>query len=420
MKIFALNSVAVGSTGSIMLMIAEAARQRGHDVLCACPDSRTNRSVKSNGLILFGNIILRNLGILLSYYTGFSGCFSVIDTLSLLWKINRFNPDIIHLHNLHQDYVNLPILFHYIKMKNIKIVWTLHDCWAFTGGCPHFIYQKCYKWRNQCYDCPIYNEYPGSWKDNTSKMFKLKKKWFTAVPRMTIITPSYWLADCVKQSFLGVYNIQVVNNGIDTNIFNLSRAIKDTPSINKYKAQFANIRNEEVDLIVLGVASSWSNYKGLSDFVSLSNKLPSNYKIVLVGLSDKEEKTIDNKIIKFGPTKSKEELAYLYTMSDVYVNLSYGETFGMTIAEAMACGTPVIAYNNTAQTELLQFNSQSLIEEGNIDLLCNAIITLGSELKESNKREMIGKELSLNAVRLFCKEETYRKYVELYEEMIIS
>ena len=148
-----------------------------------------------------------------------NGCFSRIGTRNLIKDLESFDPDVIHLHNLHKFCINFPILFKYLKESNKKVVWTLHDCWAFTGHCPHFDMIGCEKWKTFCYKCPQFKSYPKSYIDRSRSMYKLKKKWFTGVENMTLVTPSKWLADLAKQSFLKDYPIQVINNGIDLSIF---------------------------------------------------------------------------------------------------------------------------------------------------------------------------------------------------------
>ena len=201
MKILEINSTNFGSTGNIMLQLSEIMNKKGINVLVSCPLCRDNLKKKVDNQIFIGNRITRNLHLRLSYITGFNGSFSRLSTWIFLRKVNRFKPDIIHLHNLHNCYINLPMLFNYIKKKNIRVIWTLHDCWSFTGQCPYFTLAKCDKWKNGCYDCPQIHEYPGALIDRTKTMWKMKKKWFTGVKDMTIVTPSQWLADMVSESF---------------------------------------------------------------------------------------------------------------------------------------------------------------------------------------------------------------------------
>ena len=286
MKILEINAVNVGSTGKIMLMIAEEARKRGHRVITAVAKSRTNGKIVDEEQILIGDRITRNIGAQLAYYTGYTGCFSYIATRLFIKKIKKIQPDIIHIHNLHSEYINIPLLFNYIKKYNIPTIWTIHDCWPFTGCCAHFVYSNCEKWKKHCNNCPEFRSYPRSCWDNSSKMFDLKKKWYGDIKSLTLVVPSQWLADSVKKSFLGNYPIEVIYNGVDTNIY-------------KYVNQ--DVRNKygvgQDKVVLLGVAGSWSEKKGLKDYYKLIELLPEKFVIVLVGLKIKENSSNTSRLI---------------------------------------------------------------------------------------------------------------------------
>lgn len=218
MKIIQINLGNHGSTGGIAIGINEVAKVEGIETYFAYPWDSNNKPSKEGDIIIgtkFGRRASRKLGKI----TGFNGCFSVFSTFKFLRILNEIKPDIIHLHNLHNCYVNLPMLFHYIKKKKIPIVWTLHDCWAFTGQCAYFSLVGCEKWKTGCHDCPQIDRYPPAKVDRTKIMWKLKKKWFNGVENMTIVTPSKWLADLVNKSYLKDYHVQVINNGIDLTVF---------------------------------------------------------------------------------------------------------------------------------------------------------------------------------------------------------
>jgi glycosyltransferase involved in cell wall biosynthesis len=185
--------------------------------------------------------------------------------MRMLRKIKKIRPSLIHLHNLHNSYVNLPMLFRYIKKHNVPVVWTLHDCWAFTGHCPHFVMAKCDRWQSGCGECPLYKQYPHLAFDNTKRMYQLKKKWFTGVENMTIVTPSQWLADLVKQSFLKDYPVKVIHNGIDLSVFR--------PIENDFRQKY----HCEEKKVILGVAFGWGARKGLDVFVELITFYPMHY-----------------------------------------------------------------------------------------------------------------------------------------------
>lgn len=218
MKVVQINLGNHGSTGNIAAGVNEVAESVGIETYLAYPWDSNNKPSKKCDIIIgtkFGRRVSRKLGKI----TGFNGCFSVFATFNFLRRLDKIKPDIIHLHNLHNCYINIPMLFRYIKKHNIRIVWTLHDCWAFTGQCPYFSLVGCEKWKTGCYDCPQIDRYPAADKDRTKTMWKLKRKWFTGVENMTIVTPSQWLADLVKESYLSEYDVRIINNGIDLNVF---------------------------------------------------------------------------------------------------------------------------------------------------------------------------------------------------------
>jgi glycosyltransferase involved in cell wall biosynthesis len=276
----------------------------------------------------------------------------------LKWA-EEFNPDMLWLHNLHSYFLNYEMLFEWIKTRpQMEVKWTLHDCWSFTGHCVHFTVVKCYKWKTECKECPQLKEYPASLVfSNCEDTFKRKKQAFTGVKNMTIITPSNWLADLVKQSFLKEYPVEVVHNTIDLNIF------KPTPS------DFRECYGLENKKIVLGVANEWNEKKGLNDFIKLSGMLDDNYKIVLVGLDEGQLKKLPGNILGIKRTHGQKELAGIYTSADVFVNPSKEETFGLTTLEALSCGTQAIVYKDTACEEVVNKYGGITVEQEIIALL---------------------------------------------------
>lgn len=293
--------------------------------------------------------------------TGFE---SKKSTKNLLSYLDKFKPDLIWLHNIHGYYINVEMLFGWIKEHpEVEIKWTLHDCWAFTGHCSYFTAVGCDKWKYGCEKCIQKNAYPQSYiMDHSKENYYRKKKAFTGVNNMTIITPSQWLADLVKQSFLKEYKVEVHYNTVDKQVF--KKRVSDFRT--KFKL--------EKFKIVLGVACPWSQRKGLNDFIQLSKKLPSNYKIVLVGLNKKQIKSLPNNIIGLNKTDSAIELAEIYSTADVFVNPTYEDNYPTTNLEAKACGTPVITYNTGGSPESVL--PQNVVEVGNIDGLIKRIYSV--------------------------------------------
>lgn len=394
MKVIEINTCDYGSTGKIMIQIAEKIRQNGDECKVVVPVGRHNPWKNNKNYIRFGNRLSEDSHIILGYLTGYQGCFSVFSTKQLIQNLKEYNPDVIHLHNLHKCYINLPILFKYIKKYNIKTVWTLHDCWSFTGQCPHFTLSKCEKWKTGCYKCPSYREYPQSRVDKTKKMWNLKKKWFTGVKNMTIVTPSKWLADLVKQSFLKEYPVQVINNGIDLSIF------KPTPS------NFRQMYHLENKYILLGVAFGWGKRKGLDVFIKLARRLESKYQIVLVGTDDSVDKLLPESIISIHRTQNQTELAEIYSAADLFINPTREENYPTVNMESIASGTPIITFNTGGSPEILDEKTGVVVECDDIDEMERQIIRICTE-------KVFKKEDCLKRAQSFDKNFRFNEYVEL-------
>jgi len=402
MRIVQINGGAKGSTGKIMMGIADIARTQGHEVMCASPITTTNRDAGEDcGYYRIGTFNSRRVNVALARITGFNGCFAWFETYKLLKKIDEFKPDIIHLHNLHDSYINLPMLFSYIKKHNVPTVWTLHDCWAFTGQCPHFTMVKCDKWKAGCYGCPQYKEYPASLYDNTKKMWQLKKKWFSGVKNMTIVTPSEWLAGLARESYLKQYPIEVINNGIDLNVFK--------PTHSNFRKQYG-IPGDKY--IVLGVSFAWGYRKGLDCFVEMAEKLGEQYQIVLVGTDDEIDKNLPHNIISIHRTQNQKELAEIYSAADVFVMPTREENYPTVNMEAIACGTPVVTFDTGGSPEMLDDKTGIVVEANDIEATKKAIKDI-CEKKRCNDEEYI-----VAYSKNFDMKKRFAEYIELYANVL--
>lgn len=397
MKIVQINGGVFGSTGKIMFGIARIASQQGHDVLCVSPVTTTNRwKEPDDKYIKIGSYWSRVANVLLARITGLEGCFALFSTIKLIKILKKYKPDIIHLHSIHNSYINIPMLFSYIKKYSIRVVWTLHDCWSFTGHCPHFEYEGCNKWKTGCYDCIKYHEYPKSFFDNSKRMYKLKKKWFIGIKNMTIITPSQWLANLIKQSFLKEYPVKVIHNGIDLSIF------KPTES------DFRKKYNCENKAVVLGVAFGWDDKKGLDVFIELANRLDEEkYQIVLVGTDEEVDKKLTGNMISVPRTQNQEELVQIYSAADVFVNPTREDTFPTVNLEALACGVPVVTFNTGGSPEMLSKESGVVIRNKEIDVIEQNIIRIC-------KNRTFEKENCINAVKDFYQDNKFMEYLGVY------
>ncbi len=358
MNILFVNSVCgIRSTGRIVTDAAEEYMAKGHKVSVAfgreeAPEKYRDISYKIG---LDKKVIINGIKARIFDNEGFN---AKKETKEFIEFANKFNPDVLWLHNIHGYYINIEMLFNWIKSRpQMEVKWTLHDCWAFTGHCSHFDFVGCEKWKNGCSNCIQKKAYPTSLIfDNSKNNYEKKKELFCGVKRMTILTPSQWLKNKVEQSFLKEYPIVVLHNSIDKNSF------KPTES------DFRKKYNLEGKIVILGVASSWSARKGLYDFASLSGMLEEKYKIILVGVTEKQKKEMPENILCLPCTNSKKELAEIYTASDILLSLSKEETFGLTIIEGLSCGAYPIVYKGTACEEVVNQNSGIAVEQNLINV----------------------------------------------------
>lgn len=400
MKVLSINLGNYSSTGGIAQGIKQEAEKSGIEYVLSYPYDPYNKPV-ADGDIFIGSRFGRKASIALGMVTGYNGCFSYFATKKLISKIKKHNPDILHFHNLHNNYINLPLLFKFVKKQNYKIVWTLHDCWSFTGQCPYFEMVGCDKWKTGCHSCPNYKEYPKALVDNTKRMWHLKKKWFSGVENLTFVTPAEWLANLVKQSYLQSYPVQVINNGIDVDAFQPTVGnLRETHGLTDKK-------------ILLGVAFDWGKRKGLDVFVELAKRLPDDYKIVLVGTQEEHRKDLPSNILALGRTSSREELAQWYTTADLFVNPTRDEVFGLVNVEALACGTPGVTFNSGGSPECYDDTCGVVVPREDIDALEKEIIRICTENPYS-KTDCIKK------AKEFDKNEKFKEYIELYERVNAS
>lgn len=358
-RILFINSVCgYGSTGKICIDLAEKLLHEGNEVKIAYGRGRTDYS----NAIKIGRPLDNYIHIMETRLFDNHGLASKRATAIFLKWADQYDPDCLWLHNLHGYYINYEMLFEWIKKRPQMIVkWTLHDCWSFTGHCTYFSMVNCDKWKSQCSNCCQKKQYPSSYiMDCSADNYNRKKKAFSNVQNMVLITPSAWLKKLVKQSFLGQYTVEVVKNTIDREIFH--------PRESNFREKY-NLNDK---IIILGVANIWTERKGYLDFIELSKLLDDRFRIFLVGLSKKQIKKLPSEIMGISRTRNQIELAEIYTAADVYVNPSREETYGLTNAEALACGTPTIVYKDTACEEVARENGGIVVEQ-NIMAIYDAI-----------------------------------------------
>lgn len=323
-------------------------------------------------------------------------------TKKFIKQIDELKPDIIHLHNIHGYYLNYRILFEYLQGLSIPVVWTLHDFWAVTGHCGHFIQANCNKWKTGCYDCPqSKTEYPTSlFSDRSKNNYLEKRELFTSLKNLSIVTVSQWVKNMIDESFFKDIPSQVIYNGLDLNIF------QPTKSSLKNKLGIPDDKP-----IVLGVASVWAEHRGLKHFVELSKD--NTYQIVLIGIKDNQRESLPSNIITIPRTSDQKELAEYYSIADVYANPTYLETLSMTNIEAQACGTPVVTFRSGGAPETVAESTGIVVEQGNESAMHEAILQLIREGKNKYSEACVRR-----ASDLFDMHDRYNDYFALYQTLL--
>lgn len=386
-----------GCTGRIALGIHNTLSEQGHESAIAW--GRTNTAPANVKTFRIGNKLDQQVHGLYTRITDKCGFGSKGVTKKFLKQIDEYNPDLIQLHILHGYYINLEVLFNYLKEKKTPVVWTFHDCWAFTGHCPYFDLIGCEKWKTGCYECPQKWHHPTSWlMDNSKWNWKKKKELFTALDNLTIVTPSKWLAGLVKESFLKDCRVEVINNGININNF--------TPTAGTFRKDY----HLEDKKIVLGVSSTWCKSKGIDDFIELSKILPDDYKIVLVGLNKEQLAKLPKQILGIERTDSVRQLAEIYTAADVFVNPTYEDNYPTTNLEALACKTPVITYKTGGSVEIVEKTRYgAVVKQGDIKDLKKQIAKI---CKNKNNIQDLYNQLSETV--------KFSEYCKLYKKILES
>ena len=401
MKVLQINMTDMFSTGNIMLNIAKKARERGHEAYTASKKTRMSmcQNRKDPYHTYLGTRTEHTIHRYFSWMTDLQDYGSIIATYELIHKIKKIEPDIIHLHDIVGWYVNIGILFKFLKIYNKPVLWTFHDCWAFTGRCIYFDSVKCDRWKTGCGKCPQIGYMPKSWYFDLSAFnWKRKKRLFTSMDNLTIVSPSEWLKKFADESFLSKYRSIVINNGINLDTFKPTKEgiYKDLKKLNKK--------------IILGVASTWSQRKGLDDFIRLADEIPEDHQIVLVGISPEEIR--NDKIITYKRTTNQRELAEIYTAADVFANPTMEENFPTVNLEALACGTPIVTYRTGGSPESVDEKTGIVVEQGNLEQMLDAILNVTQKGKEnySNACTDKSKNYDMNA--------RFNDYVDLYEKII--
>ncbi len=395
--------VGKGSVGRIVTGLASALEKRGYETLIAygrwdAPEGFRSVRIDSTPEILIHGFLSR--------ITDKHGLFSDRATERLIKTIREFDPEIIHLHNLHGYYVNYRILFSFLKNEFVgkggRVVWTLHDCWSFTGHCVHFEYAGCDRWKSGCHNCPEKRQYPASFlMDSSESNYNNRRDSFAGIPGLTLVTPSEWLRDRVGESFLKEYPVDVIPTGIDLKVFRPEESsLRDRYGVGG-------------KTLLLGVANPWRERKGFDDFIKLSEAVDEDTVIVMIGLKPEQIKRLKSckNIIPLKKTDSLKEMVQWYTAADIYVNLTLEDTFPTTNLEALSCGTPVITYRAGGSPEALDEKTGRVVEKGDISAVMLAVKDILSSDREELKRSCIEKAAEYSADRRFTQylDEVYEK-----------
>ena len=381
-----------GSTGKIAEAIGRSAMKKGWESYIAYGRMMNPSNSK---LIKVGSKVDNYIHFACNRLLDMEGRSSCKVTKSLVRQIAEIKPDVVHLHNIHDHFLNYRILFEYLNQTNIKVVWTFHDCWAFTGHCYHFVQQNCMKWQKECSDCVQRNKFV----DRSRENFRLKNRLFAGCKNLTIVPCSEWMGDFVKESFLKDKRIQVIHNGVDLNTFKMLSGDK-------------SLRVERGSFRIIAVSNVWLPYKGVFDIFKLRRMLSDDYEITMVGLAKEQLKILPAGIRGVTRTQNVEELVHLYNEADVLINPTYADTFPTVNLEALACGTPVITYHTGGSPEAVDARTGVVVEQGNVDMLAEVI-------RRMKAQPLFSVDCRKRAEECFDKDKCFMEYVRLYEKLML-
>jgi len=404
MKLLQINTTLISSaTGNIAYQIGQLSVANGDESYIAF-SGRYPKNKKIINSIRVGSILDFYWHALITRVFDRHGFGSIRATKKLIKKIDVIKPDIVHIHNIHGYYLNIEVLFSYLAASQIPVVWTLHDCWSLTGHCDHFEYVGCNKWQTACHTCPQKTLYPASLMvDNSQANYVNKNRLFNSIDNLTLVPVSNWLNSNLKKSFLKKHPSKVIHNGVDLEVFKPSskNVLVKNFSLNK-------------KFILLGVASIWTEKKGFNDFIKLSKGLDDNFVIFLVGVSQKMKKKLPKNIISINRTSNKRELANIYSSADLYLNLTFEDSYPTTNLESIACGTPVITYKTGGSIESVGQDAGFIVNQGDIDSLVEIIQAVRSGILPMISSD----DLRSIAIKKFDKNINFEKYIYLYRDIL--
>ena len=391
------------STGRIIQEIGTVAMVSGWDNYIAYSKGRDGVMPSASKLIPVGSKLSVALHGLVTRFLDMHGLGSVLATKKFVKEIARLQPDVIHIHNIHGYFLNYKVLFDYLSKTDIPVVWTVHDCWLYTGHCYHYASVGCEKWKTHCENCPQKRAFPTSlWIDRSRQNFADKRDAFTSLKNLTIVTVSEWMKGEMSHSFLRECNFKVIHNGIDLDVFDVQpddKAVREKYGLGEKK-------------IILGLASIWSKEKGWDDFVKMSEMLSDDEVIVMVGVTEKQQEQLPKGVVGIRRTENVRQLAELYSAATAFVNPTWQDNYPTVNLEAIACGTPVVTYRTGGSVEAVTEDTGYVVEQGDVAGLLKAV----RDIKNNGKEQYTAKCRAYALVN-FRKEERYADYLKLYEDL---
>ena len=392
------------STGRIMQEIGELAMANGWDSYIAYSGGRDGIKPCKSKLMPVGNKADVAFHGLWTRLTDRHGLASWGATRQFIKEVEALKPDVIHIHNIHGYFLNYKLLFDYLAKVGIPVIWTVHDCWLYTGHCYYYSSISCDRWKRGCGNCPQQKAFPTSWfVDRSARNYEDKSLSFNSIKdKLTIVPVSEWIRGEMSQSFLKGCRYQVIHNGIDLDVF--EPQADDKAVRGRYGLGDKHI--------ILGLASIWSKEKGWDDFVEMSKMLSEDEVIVMVGVSEEQQKLLPKNIVAIRRTENVRQLAELYSAATAFVNPTWQDNYPTVNLEAIACGTPVVTYRTGGSVEAVTEKTGYIVEQGDVKGLLEAVRKIEKKGNLEYKADC-----RAHALASFRKEDRYADYLRLYENL---
>ena len=399
MKVLQINAVyGQGSTGTIVRDIEHLCEQNDIECYVASPDPKVREAKRG---YVIGNIVDHKLHALLCRINGMQAYFSHFPTWNLCRYIDQIKPDVVHLHNLHSNYIHLNILLKYLAKKDIRTIITLHDCWFYTGGCFHYSAAKCDGWLRECGQCPKGRTgSPSYLGDYSSDILEDRKRLFKAIPHLTVIGVSKWIASEAKRTFFCNRPVFTIYNGIDLSVFRFRES---------------NLRNRlrlTDKRIILGPAQKWLSPVNKETLDYFTSNMLDEEVLVLFGCKDTCN-YLPHNVIQYGFINNRQDLIELYSSADVFVNCTREESLSLVNIEAQACGTPVVTYDGTGVQETVDGICGITVSSGNYEQL---LLSVRKVLQFPHSKNGIRHQIEIK----FDMVENYKKYIKEYKEHMLG